>query len=104
MSILNRHAPKLLAEASPMMAYLINEYADKGFNYILSVAGGSMRPVSNAVRIACATTLLHMNGQSDVGIVNGLKYIRLSDIENIATERIVSKVILHMRFESYKKV
>lgn len=104
MSILNRHAPKLLAEVSPMMAELVNEYADKGLNYILSVAGGSMRPISNAVRIACATILLHTIGQSDVGIVKGIKYLRLSDIENIAAERIVSKVILHMRFESCKTV
>lgn len=104
MSILNRHAPKLLAEAYPVIAELINEYADKGLNYILSVAGGAMRPVSNAVRIACATTLLQMNIQSDAGIVKDIKYFHLSDVENIAAERIVSKVILHMMFESCKKV
>lgn len=106
----NNCSPKrLLAEICPSMVDLLEYYADRGLNYILSAAGGTPCVVTQKIRNASANTLIRIlesNAQTDADIEKKINYTfkELSKTERRAVKGIVSKVLLHMRFESHKTI
>jgi hypothetical protein len=106
----NNCSPKrLLAEICPSMVDLLEYYADRGLNYIISAAGGTPCVVSQKIRNASANTLIRIlesNAQTDADIEKKINYTfkELSQTERRAVKGIVSKVLLHMRFESHKTI
>ena len=105
----NCRPKRLLAEICPSMVDLLEYYADRGVNYILSAAGGTPCVVSQKIRNASANTLIRIlesNAQTDADVKKCIKhtYSQLSQTERRAVKGIVSKVLLHMRFESHKTI
>jgi len=105
----NRRVQHILADICPSMVELIEYYAGRGLNYILNSAGGQPCAVSKRIRNATAITLiriLELNVQTDEDIKKNIKYTYhlLSQTERRAVKSLVYKVILHMRFETHKRI
>ena len=89
----------LHAECSPMQKHLVY-YADQGMGFLLSVAGGGSNwTVKDSVRQAAAAMLLQgMNSTTTYTMP------KLDETEQTATNNLVAKVLLHMKYEHHKTV
>ena len=106
---INYRPKRLLAELCPSMVELLESYAELGLNYILSEAGGTPCAVTQRIRNASAIILIRIlesNAQTDADIEKKINYTfkELSKTERRAVNSLVSKVLLHMRFESHKTI
>ena len=89
----------LNCECPPMQQYL-TYYADKGMGFMLSAAGGPRDwTVEDPVRQAAAAMLLQgMNSTATYTMP------KLDETEQTATNNLVAKVLLHMKYEHHKTV
>jgi len=74
-------------------------YADQGMGFLLSVAGGGSNwTVKDSVRESAAAILLHRL------ISTTYTMPKLDETEQTATNNLVAKVLLHMKYEHHKTV